>query len=150
MSANSKAEPQGVIGRVRENGLPVIYKFVNQMPEPASRAPLPWLTVIAWTYDGDDNNGMPGDADNQAMVQLEDVIEEQLDDGRRLRHAYSRTGNNLKELVYYSADRDGFIDAFNGALDGYPRFPIEINFYEDPDWKDLRRLLEDFSDAPVN
>ncbi len=33
-----------------------------------------------------------------------------------------------------------FIAAFNDALADKPRFPIEITFYEDPQWSELRDL----------
>ena len=61
------------------------------------------------------------------------------------RHAYSRTGNNLKELVYYIADRERFMDALNTALADHPRYPIEIDFYDDGEWADFQRLLTSFN-----
>jgi hypothetical protein len=45
------------------------------------------------------------------------------------------------------ADRDVFMTNFNEALSGHPRYPLEINFYEDPDWSDLSKLLADFNNA---
>ncbi len=58
------------------------------------------------------------------------------------RHSYSRTGNHLKELVYYIRDRDEFLLAFNAAVEGHPRYPIEITFFEDPNWEDYVRVLQ--------
>ena len=146
MTANAEAE-KGIIGRVYEGGLPVIYKFVNELPQDSVRSNLSWLTVISWKYDGESNNGMPLNDENQSMVVLEDAIEDHLENDQVLRHVYSRTGNNLKELVYYIHDQEKFLEAFNKALSGHPRYPIEINFYQDAEWEDFKRLLNDFDEA---
>src|SRR5690554_881763 len=46
MTANAEEE-KGIIGRVYEDGLPVIYKFVNELPQDSVRSNLSWLTVIS-------------------------------------------------------------------------------------------------------
>ncbi|OZG72797.1 hypothetical protein BTA51_14110 [Hahella sp. CCB-MM4] len=140
-------EGKGVIGRAYEDGAPVIYRFVNEVPEEAVRSNLTWLTVISWKYDGSTNNGMPQSDENQRMITLEDAIEDHIESDGVLRHVYSRTGNNLKELVYYINDREQFLEVFNKTLSGHPRYPIEINFYQDSDWGDFKRILNDFSNA---
>jgi len=129
-------EPKGVIGRSYKDGLPVIWKFVNQEPSVDTRKALPWLTVIAWVYDGTDNNGMPAKAINERMIQLEDAIDDEVVETGFCEHAISKTGSNLKELIYYIHDRDRFLERLNIALRAHERFPIEITFYEDPDWKE--------------
>ncbi len=141
-------EKKGIIGRTYEDGLPVIFKFVNELPHNQIRSNLTWLTVIStWKYDGTSNNGMPLDDENQRMITLEDAIEDHIENDQTLRHVYSRTGNNLKELVYYINDQNKFLEAFNKTLSGHPRYPIEINFYQDSDWEDFKRLLDNFKKA---
>ncbi|ARU27925.1 DUF695 domain-containing protein [Cellvibrio sp. PSBB006] len=146
MTANAEEE-KGIIGRVYEDGAPVIYKFVDELPQDTIRSNLPWLTVISWKYDGSSNNGMPLNDDNQRMITLEDAIQDHIENDQVLRHVYSRTGNNLKELVYHINDRDVFLEVFNDALSDHPHYPIEINFYQDAEWEDFKRLLSDFSKA---
>lgn len=80
------------------------------------------------------------------MIDLEHAIENLEQEGYCL-YAYSRTGNNLKELVYYISDRDEFMEEFDKALRDQPVYPIEINFYEDRGWKDLQQILEMFRKA---
>ena len=137
-----EAEETGIIARYYEDELPVILKFVNEFPDQSVRSKYSWLTVISWKYDGSRNNGMPVEEVNQAMITLEDTIENKIEPEGYCRHAYSRTGNNLKELVYYIQNRDDFLGAFNKALKDHPRYPIEINFYEDTKWEDFQRILE--------
>ena len=143
----SGAQEQGIIGKVQENGLPVIYKFVDELPNELIRSTYSWLTVISWKYDGSSRNGMPPEDANQRMMALEDVFDVHLEDSGLCKHAYSRTGNDLKEFAYYISDRDTFMAAFNDALKEHPRYPIEINFYDDPEWKDFQTIRALFAKA---
>lgn len=130
------SEPKGVIGRSYKGGLPVIWKFVNEEPNVDTQEALPWLTVISWEYDDSDNNGMPAKVTNERMIQLEDAIRDGVVAAGFCEHAISKTGSNLKELIYYIHDRDSFLERLNIALRSHERYPIEIAFYEDPDWKE--------------
>src|SRR5690606_35099138 len=118
----------------------VLYSFINELPDAEIRDDLQWLTVIAWKYEGA-ANGMPLPEDNERMIVLEDVIHDHIENDKVLRHVYSRTGNNLKELVYYIRDQEQFLEAFNDALRDHPRYPIDIKFFEDKEWEDFRKLL---------
>lgn len=143
--SSTAEEPKGVIGRVHIDGYPVIYKFINEFPSEDYRSQYPRLAVVSWEYDGEANNGMPNEDLNQQMIQLEDALEAGVEDLGVCTHTYSRTGKNLKELVYQTKSDELFIEALNKALSGYPRFPIQINFYEDKAWEDFKGLLNDFN-----
>ena len=127
-------EPKGVIGRSYKDDLPVIWKFVNTEPGDDTRQALPWLTVISWQYDGSENNGMPVKAINERMIRLEKAIKDGVEATGFCEHAISKTGSNLKELIYYIHDRDSFLERLNVALRTHERYPIEITFEEDPEW----------------
>ena len=133
-------ELKGVIGRDWEDEHPVIYRFVNEPPSHEKMASLPWLTVIAWKYEGSETNGMPPAQVNERMVILEEVLRSAVEKSGFCEHAISRTGNNLKEFVYYIHDRDAFLTKLNDALQSLERFPIEITFYEDVEWKEFERI----------
>jgi hypothetical protein len=134
-------EEKGIIARAYEDGLPVILKLVDEMPPESVRGSFRWLTVISWRYDGSSRNGLPDDSTNQQMIALEDAIRQHLEERQLCRHAYSRTGNGLKELVYYAADQDQFMSALNDALRSHPRYPLEIEFYSDPEWDEFQKTL---------
>ena len=68
------------------------------------------------------------------MRELESALAEQVLGVGAGRHAYSRTGPGLKELVYYIADRDEFMEKLNAALADHPPYPIEIEFHADSEW----------------
>ena len=141
----SKEELKGVIGRYYENDLPVIMKFVNELPENKIISKFSYLTIISWKYDGSTNNGMPLDEINQRMIILEDAIEKAMKSYKTFIHAYSRTGNNLKEFAYYSSSQDDFMKMLNKTLEKHADYPIEISFYEDKEWSDFKIVLKDFS-----
>lgn len=138
----SQEQEAGLIARAFENDLPVIFKLVDDLPDESIRASFPWLTVVSWKYDGSQNNGMPAQSVNDKMIKLEQAIESSSALGELAKHAYSRTGNGLKEFAYYVADRDEFLAAFNDSLSGHPRYPIEIEFFRDEEWEDFRRILQ--------
>jgi hypothetical protein len=143
ISTNNNQE-KGIIGKVIENGLPVIYAFENRIPSENVRKNYKWLTVISWKYDGKLNNGMPLKEDNKRMIELENEI---IEKDNILKHAYNRTGNNLKEFVYYIHDQHQFLELLNKTLAKHDKYPIEINFYEDTKWTDLQKIIEDFSNV---
>lgn len=142
---DSSEEHKGIIGRYYENEIPVIMKFVNELPDKKIIERLPFLTVVSWKYDGSENNGMPQKQINEKMIVLEGALEEALETSDVFVHAYSRTGNNLKEFVYYSTSQADFVTTLNRTLEKQERYPIEIDFYEDKEWSEFRKVLEDFT-----
>ena len=132
------------VGEASVEGKPVVYKFMNEFPDENTRESMPWLTVVSWKYNGSSNNGMPPSEVNKQMIKLEDGLEKI--EGRESLYfdVYSVTGNDLKEFVFYIADREKFMSNFNSALKGHEVYPIEINFYEDKGWSDLEKLQSDF------
>ncbi len=142
----SPSASTGLIGRFYENDLPVIVKFNNEFPDNSFRAKHPMLTVVSWIYKGEENNGMPLSESNNKMMRLEQTLETVMDSSEAFLHAYSRTGNNLKELCYYSTSQDDFMKLFNAALAKQERYPIEINFFEDEEWSELKKLIAEFKE----
>lgn len=141
---SENAEEKGIIGRYYENYLPVIVKFLNELPETKVSSKLQTLVVISWKYNGDENNGMPLKNDNERMIILEDLIMNSEFLEKSFVHAYSRTGNNLKELNFYCETQKEFMRILNITLANNERFPIEIIFYEDKEWIEFKTLLKDF------
>ena len=140
----STEEPKGVIGRYYENELPVIMKFVNELPEKKTISKLPFLTVVSWKYDGTENNGMPISEVNNRMITLEEAIENSMHSTDLFTHVYSRTGNNLKEFAYYTKSQKDFMEILNRTLEKHDAYPIEINFYEDKEWSEFKTVISDF------
>ena len=88
---------------------------------------------------------MPPRNVNDRMIALEKAIEDEVVATDFCEHAVSRTGNNLKELTYYINDRDTFSEKLNDALRDHDRYPIELTFYEDNEWKEFENTRTDFN-----
>lgn len=140
-------EASGIIGEVVEDGQPVIYALVPELPQESIRRTLPHLTIVSWKYDGSQNNGMPAPNTGQRMRQLEDLLSVSFEEKARSVHAYNRTGNGLKEFAYYVADPSEFMAELNSMLRPLPRFPIDIDFYRDEDWSDFQSIINLFRGA---
>ena len=132
------------VGKAQVQGKPVIYKFMNEFPDDITRSKITWLTVVSWKYDGSTNNGMPPKQVNELMIKLEDGLETIRGREELFFDVYSATGNNLKEFVFYIADRELFMKRFNEALSDHDVYPLEINFYKDEEWSDLKKIQADF------
>lgn len=137
-------ETTGIIGEYYEGEYPIIVKFVNELPTIDIQRQMTSLTIVSWQYDGTSNNGMPLQDVNKKMIMLEEALADAMQITKQYVHAYSRTGNNLKELVYYSVGMDGFMASLNETLKGHERYPIEVDFYNDPEWTEMKTLIEDF------
>lgn len=134
---------KGIIGRSFEQGAPVIWSFVDELPDQHSRHAKPWLAVVSWPYDGSQNDGMPAEDLQELMRNLELALYP-LEESEFSVSAYRRTGNDLKEFVYYVEDQSHFLAQLNELLAAHPRYPLEIKFYEDPTWSDFEKLTADF------
>jgi len=147
ISFMASAKETWSVAEAKIQGKPVVYKFMNDLPDQKLRARMSWLTVISWKYDGSTNNGMPPKNINESMILLEDGLETIKGREHIYFDVYSATGNNLKEFVFYIAAREIFMDSFNEALSSHEAYPLEINFYEDKEWSDLVKLHSDFGVA---
>lgn len=139
-----KTQDVGIIGEYFENGFPVIMKFINELPKKEIMIKLPLLVVVSWKYYGEKNNGMPEKTINKKMIVLERAIEKSMETSEIVAHAYSRTGNNLKEFVYYGTNQEDFMALLNKTLENHEEYPIEIDFYEDKEWLEFKKVLADF------
>lgn len=144
IDSTPEEDSKGVIGQYIENDNPVILRFVGETPNENIISKLPWFTVVAWKYDGSGNNGMPTNTTNTKMIKLENALESAFKSNEVCRHAYNRTGNDLKEFNYYINDRDEFMKHFNRALRNHEEYPIEVSFYEDPNWTEFKKLIKSF------
>ena len=89
---------------------------------------------------------MPDIETNRGMLELDQALQT-LDSSKSCSEAYRRIGFDLREFVLYVANRDDFLASLNLALATHPVYPIEIKFYEDTNWSELKTLIDDLSKA---
>jgi hypothetical protein len=87
--------------------------------------------VIKWAYQGP---GMPPDEVNQQQVAFEEAIDPLWSEGGSELMQVA-TGMGLKEWIFYARSSDAFMARLNSLLSGRPRYPIEVEFYDDPEWQ---------------
>jgi hypothetical protein len=90
-----EGQESGIVDRTKEDGLPGVYKFVDESPSQETRDSYSWLTVISWKYDRDVRKGMPPENVNKQMIALEHAIDE-LEDAELCRHAIVERGTASK------------------------------------------------------
>jgi len=121
------------------NGRVIVYRFVDQYDAGFEKAQYPVRITIRWKYKG--TNGMPVKAANVSMIALEDALEPVLEKDAFASLAIVRTGNDLREWIYYAKSKGEFQSRLNRALAGKPVFPIEMLAENDPEWAEY----EDFT-----
>jgi hypothetical protein len=88
--------------------------------------------VIKWPYDA--AAGMPPASVNQQQLSFEEALDP-LSPGEDSELVQVSTGMGLKEWVFYARSRETFMARLNELLQGHPRYPIAIEFYDDPQWQ---------------
>ena len=107
------------------------------------------LTVDSWKYNGAENYGIPPRKINDKMIVLEKALKTTIDTSNPYQHVYSRTGNNLKEFVYYCSTQEDFMNELNRKLAKHDKYPIDIDFYEDEQWSEFKKLMDDIKNGSV-
>ena len=74
------SQEKGIIGEIVEDGFPVVFKLVDELPFEDTRGRFGWLTVVSWKYDGRKRNGMPPEGVNSRMISLEHAFETALEE----------------------------------------------------------------------
>jgi uncharacterized protein DUF695 len=139
--------PSRFIAESNEDGVRVIWKVLNGRLPPSEEDTLRIAAVVDWKYDGSGFNGMPAPGVNERMLAFENALAEKVESPNTCLLVFSRTGNNLKQFVYYVRDSEEFLKRLNDALKDQPRYPIEITFHDDAGWKDLKSFLTKFEKA---
>jgi hypothetical protein len=101
------------------------------------------LTVV-WTFppEGTEGtHGLPSPAQQEAMNRFEDAAMAGLEGPGVAVLASVATTGGQREWVWYSRPAAEFNPAFNAALKGHPRYPLQIQLAADPQWRGYRQLL---------
>ena len=120
------------------NGRKIIFRYAKDFSATFRRDSQPVRIIIVWKYQSE--SGQPVSEDHQRMNQLEDVLESVFKDDSFTTLALVSTGENFREWIYYAKSESEFEARFDYALDGMPKFPIEIHIASDPTWDSYQRF----------
>ena len=116
-----------------------VFRARFEKPDRTDVASLVWAIVIGWPYDG---NAMPPAEVNAAQQRFEEAIDP-LASSSHSELVHISTGKGLKEWIFYAHTREEFMAELNALLSGHPRYPLDIEFFEDPDWEVWEDMVKD-------
>lgn len=103
--------------------------------------------VVKWEYESEDQSGMPSDVEKELMDEFEVATDELTRYNGNSYLVVVATGLGVREWIYYGKDYEAFIDKLNACLRGYEKFPIEIEHYDDPEWKNWEDFIQLYRNA---
>ena len=108
--------------------------------------------VIGWEFPSLEGTAKPPEETYQRMLSFERAVDElSMENGHSFLMNVS-TGLGLREWCYYAKDRERFMARFNELLAGRERYPLKIEFFDDPEWRvwlDLRYAYERTGGEPA-
>ncbi|EUC20705.1 DUF695 domain-containing protein [Paraburkholderia hospita] len=116
-------------------GHTVIFRYVQDTVQDATRLSQPMLFRLVWRYESD--TGMPTIEARERMDELEDALALALEADGFASLVLVSTGERRREWTYYAGPNEDFMSRLNRGLSSHPRFPIEIFISEEPDWETL-------------
>jgi Family of unknown function (DUF695) len=128
--------------RNEELGQAAVMRVRFERPNRGDLATLHLAIVVKWPYES--ANQMPPPEANEQQLQFERALDP-LMPSEFSELAHVSTGVGLKEWIFYARDKEVFMRRFNELLAGHPIYPLEIEFYDDPNWQvwaDLVRPLK--------
>jgi uncharacterized protein DUF695 len=128
-----------VTARNPETGQVAVFRARFAKPARSDLASLVWAIVIQWPYDGDQ---MPPAEVNAAQQSFEQAVDP-LASSTHSELVHVSTGMGMKEWIFYARSREEFMDELNELLSGHPRYPIDIEFFEDPSWEVWEDMVKD-------
>lgn len=113
-----------------ETGQTAVFRARFAKPDRPDLASLVWAIVIQWPE----------------VSPAQQTFEEALDPLASSPHSelvHVSTGMGLKEWIFYARSREEFMAELNELLAGHPRYPIDIEFFEDPEWEVWEDMVKD-------
>ncbi|GGP19375.1 DUF695 domain-containing protein [Silvimonas iriomotensis] len=121
------------------DGHKIIYRYRATFGPGFSKSQYPERITVSWLYPT--TSGMPSHDDSIAMGQMEDLLAPVTDTGSLSYLALVTTGEGVREWVFYAKSRTQFMQQLNAALQGHPRFPVEIDLQSDPKWTRYEEIV---------
>lgn len=134
------SEEQWGILEAEEDGFPILFRFRSRIPVKQT-TDFPYLISVLWIYDGDRNGGMPDDGTLVMMDRVEDALDS-IDASGEAFLMVAVTGNNRREWIWYTNDRERYMALVNRALPRDTKFPLDFATSEDPMWQTYRAIRD--------
>jgi len=134
------AEDRWAMSHAEEDGQPVLLRFRSGLPVKETTR-FPFLISILWIYDGSKNGGMPDDRTLAMMDRVEDSLD-WIDESGEAFLMVAVTGNNRREWIWYTNNRERYMALVNRSLPRQTKFPIDFTTSEDPSWLTYKSIRD--------
>jgi hypothetical protein len=126
-----------------KSGNPLVAVMNKDLIEWDSKPSHPWIIILQFNYEGEDNNGMPEQVTYDLMNQIEDVAMQQLKDVDGYLNVGRETANSLREVYFACRDFRKTVKVMEGLIDKYSnRIDINFDVFKDKYWKVLNRYMD--------
>lgn len=121
-----------------KNGLPSIAVMNSNLLNWEAKASHPWISILSFTYNGDDTNGLPSSEDYELLDTIEDELCSYLVDFDGHLNIGRTTGDNLRHLYIASKEFRKPSMVTRNIISKYEHeFKIEHDLFKDKYWKCL-------------
>lgn len=139
---NTENDEYSTLEAEDENGLPLIVMVNRELPDWDAKASHPWMTIIEIRYDGEDNNGMPGDDVYNLMNDFEEDLMKKAPDSEGYLNLGRQTYNGVRTIYFACMEFRNSTKIVSGLLNNY-RDKLEMTFdvFKDKYW----RVMDQFN-----
>lgn len=117
----------------------VTFRYRAGLVTGSSPSDFPVLVSINWEFcDYDDPFKFQGSVQEHHQ-DLEQALSA-IDDGDYGYLILVKTGEEVKEWLWYVKNFDEWLAKLNELFSGKSAFPIEINFFDEPEWETFEKL----------
>lgn len=138
---DTKEDEHSILEAELESGNKLIAVINTHLLEWDSKASHPWIAVITFKYDGNNNNGMPNKIDYESLNQIEESILQELLDKDGYLYIGRQTANNERDIYFACKDFRKPSTVFFKIQRGYGnKFEIVYDIYKDKYWQSFERF----------
>lgn len=98
--------------------------------------------TITWEYEVQNSSGMPSDEQSDELKVFEDLLIQALDPDRIAVLSFILTSAGQRKWYFYIKDVQEVGKRINDALSDKPGLPISLTVDNDPDWSELKKVLD--------
>jgi len=130
------------IAKGKHSEKPTVLRFRPSLEAHLGDEKYPRRLLIVWQFDPEDNSGMPSETQSADMKDFEDMLIQTLDHDRLAILAFVFTTLGSREWHFYFSDISEAGIRINQALAATPGLPITLKVEDDPNWDELRQILQ--------
>jgi hypothetical protein len=118
------------------NGLPLIAMVNQELLKWDAKASHPWMMIIEIKYNGENNNGMPGDDVYNLMNDFEDDLMKQAPDWEGYLNLGRQTYNGVRTIYFACMEFRNSTKIVSGLINNYlDKLEIAFDLFKDKYWR---------------